>query len=89
MTNLERARQWAMIVGGAPHHEPLIGKEIVAQEFLKLEAQLAIARASRFLDGIKFELYASVYTLTDDEFEKTFAARDLLDDGLRRMKEVK
>lgn len=42
-----------------------------AVELLKL--------SSRRLDGIKSELYASVYTVTDDEFETIYSVRDQID----------
>ncbi len=38
----------------------------------------AIREAAKLLDGIKFELSASVYTLEDDEFETVFFVRDVL-----------
>jgi hypothetical protein len=38
--------------------------------------------ASEILDSIKYELEASVYTVVDDEFDRVFAARDLLDNAL-------
>ena len=37
-----------------------------------------IKQTAALLDGIKYELYASVYTLVDDEFETTFWCRDIL-----------
>jgi outer membrane murein-binding lipoprotein Lpp len=62
----------------------------------KLRAQLEAARelaeaaqtASRLLDGIKYELSGSVYTLTDDEFDGVFDARDRLDAALAKWKEA-
>jgi len=37
---------------------------------------------SRTLNGIKSDLEASVYTLTDDEFEKVYFVRDKADEAL-------
>jgi hypothetical protein len=36
------------------------------------------------LDSIKYELDASVYTLTDDEFDVIFGTRDMIDETLNR-----
>lgn len=56
----------------------------------ELEEQNKILReelssAARRLDGIKFDLYASVYTLTDDEFETVFSVRDSIQQALARV----
>lgn len=45
-----------------------------------------LKRASSVLDGIKYSLCASVYTLTDDEFEKVFYVRDQIDIALATSK---
>jgi hypothetical protein len=47
----------------------------------------AMRRGSRWLDGIKYDLEASVYTLTDDEFETVFSTRDDLDLALAALPE--
>ena len=44
--------------------------------------------SERVLDKIKFELYASVYTLEDDEFEKTFFIRDVAQQALDKISEL-
>ena len=46
---------------------------------LLLKALEALEKNSKLLDGIKSELNASVYTLTDDEFEMVYHVRDLSD----------
>jgi hypothetical protein len=43
-----------------------------------------IANAADQLDGIKYELSASVYTLEDDEFETVFHVRDILQCALKK-----
>lgn len=53
----------------------------------KMERALEIALealqlARRQLDNIKYELYGSVYTLEDDEFETTFFVRDCAEKAL-------
>lgn len=54
--------------------------ESLQAENAKLKETMRIA--SRWLDNIKYDLEASVYTLEDDEFETVFAARDILDEAL-------
>jgi hypothetical protein len=39
----------------------------------------AMRRGSKWLDGIKYDLEASVYSVEDDEFSTVFATRDDLD----------
>ncbi len=46
--------------------------------------EVALRKASKWLDAIKFDLNASVYTLTDDEFEMVFATRDMIDEALEK-----
>lgn len=41
------------------------------------------------LDNIKFDLNSSIYTLTDDEYEKVFYVRDQLHMILQEMKFIK
>lgn len=53
--------------------------EILQLALFALEAKSEMELSSRMLDGIKSELYASVYSVTDDEFEKVYTVRDLLD----------
>ena len=48
----------------------------------------ALKTSERVLDKIKFELYASVYTLEDDEFEKTFFIRDVAQQALDKISEL-
>lgn len=52
---------------------------MVALSLWAIEARSEMEFSSRMLDGIKSELYASVYSVTDDEFEKVYTVRDLLD----------
>lgn len=47
--------------------------------------RLTMAGSSKCLDGIKYDLEASVYTLEDDEFEKVFFVRDTIDEILTRI----
>lgn len=46
------------------------------------EQRQALEENSKRLDAIKYELEASVYTLTDDEFGTVFFVRDMLDNTL-------
>jgi hypothetical protein len=59
-----------------------------AERIARLERVVEAARqSSRWLNDIKYELYASVYTLTDDEFEIVFTARDNIDLALAALDE--
>jgi hypothetical protein len=52
------------------------------------EMRSALENSRSSLDSVKYELAASVYTLTDDEFEPAvFGTRDLIDQTLVRCKE--
>ena len=67
--------------------------ELLEKQNSRLKAQLEIAvealkTSERVLDKIKFELYASVYTLEDDEFEKTFFIRDVAQQALDKISEL-
>jgi len=65
--------------------------EFLEQSVSKLESQLKVAvgaleLAERRLDGIKYELEASIYTLEDDEFETVFFVRDCAIEALAKIR---
>jgi hypothetical protein len=62
--------------------------EALRQKIAARDAVIKAAKfASRILDDIKYELYARVYTVIDDEFESVFLARDSIDLALDALKE--
>jgi hypothetical protein len=84
-----------------PHHDEwrLFAEDIILsalaltpdalkQKIAARDAVIEAAKfASRILDDIKYELYARVYTVIDDEFESVFLARDSIDLALNALKE--
>lgn len=64
---------------------------VLQRDIENLEARLAVAvealgSASKLLNNIKYDLEASVYTLTDDEFATVFYVRDRCDEALAKIK---
>jgi hypothetical protein len=72
---IEGAKTYAGFEDG--HDNWREGFEFGFRKARELAAEIADLNAKR-LDGIKYDLEASVYTLTDDEFETTFFVRDCL-----------
>jgi hypothetical protein len=67
---------------GTNSYEPVAETELrQALEAVRVMRE-EMQRASRFLDSIKYELNCSVYTVTDDEFDRVFGARDFLNEAL-------
>jgi hypothetical protein len=64
----------------ANHADKLARVLLVMEEALK--------RNERILDSMKSELCASVYTVTDDEFDKVYACRDFSTEALAQAEEI-
>jgi len=104
MTELEITDSWfeiydegqsVKLTDGNRDHEIIKAAFIKLNDRLnKLEQALAVAEdviknTEKALDSIKYELNASVYTLTDDEFETTFSCRDNLFLALKKIMAIK